>query len=177
MPMLLAGRPVGEERLPAETAVYDLLDQLHIPYWRVDHPAAYTMEDCRETDRLLEAAICKNLLLCSAHQTAFYLLMLRGDKHLQTKMLARQIGCSRLSFAPPAALVRLLGLQPGAVSVLGLMNDREHAVRLLIDRDVAEAPFLGCHPCVNTTSLRLRTEDILSRFLPHTGHDYTLVSV
>lgn len=173
------GRPSDPTgRAPQELAVYDLLDRLEISYERVDHAAAFTMQDCEAIDRVLApAAVCKNLFLCNAQKSDFYLLMLRADKKLKTKVLSAQIGSARLSFAPEEHLPALLGLIPGSVSVLGLMNDRAGRVRLLIDQDLLSSEWVGCHPCVNTASLRLRIVDLLECFLPAVGHDYRTVQL
>ncbi len=158
-------------RLEREMAVYDFLDGLQISYQRVDHEAAYTMEACRAVDRVLApAVICKNLLLCNRQKTQFYLLMLREDKQFRTAELSKQIGSSRLSFAPPEEMERLLKCNPGSLSVLGLMNDTTHAVRLLVDSDLLASEMFGCHPCINTSSLRLHMCDLIERFLPAVGH-------
>ena len=174
---LETGRPSDTSgRLEREVAVYDLLDRLGVSYDRVDHEPAMTMEICQEIDKVLQAEICKNLFLCNTQQTAFYLLMLREDKRFRTKDISAQIGSARLSFAPEERLPELLGLTPGSVSVLGLMNDREGRVRLLIDRDILSSEWVGCHPCINTSSLRLRVRDLTDRFLPAVAHDYTPVT-
>ncbi len=163
------------ERLIREQKCYALLEELGIEYERIDHAPAMTMEVCREIDRVLEAAICKNLLLCNRQKTAFYLLMLRGDKVFHTKDLSAQIQSSRLSFASPEDMEQLLGCTPGSASVLGLMNDTEGRVRLLIDGDVLESEWIGMHPCINTSSLRIRREDLTERILPEMRHGYTVV--
>jgi hypothetical protein len=93
-----------------------------------------------------------------------------SDLRANRNKLSKQIGSSRLSFATAEDLEQLLGVQPGSASVLGLLNDKEHRVILVLDRAVAESRWFGCHPCRNTSSLRLRTEDVLEKFLPHTGH-------
>lgn len=175
--ILHSGRPLSTEgRLPRELRVYDLLDKLLIPYTRLDHDAAFTMEACHDIDRLLDIHVCKNLFLRNSQRTGFYLLMMPGEKKFRTALLSRQIGSSRLSFAEPEYMEKLLDIAPGSVSVLGLMNDRRHQVKLLIDEDVVNGhEFMGCHPCVNTSSLKLRVSDILEKFLPYTGHSYTLV--
>lgn len=171
------GRPADTAgRLAKEIAVYDFLNHLGIAYERVDHEAAFTMEACRAVDEVLApAVICKNLLLTNAQKTHFYLLMIREDKKFKTKEISSQIGSARLSFAPESYMEAFLDVTPGSVSVMGLMNDREHRVRLLIDEDVLAADLVGCHPCINTSSLRLSVSDLLTRFLPATGHDYTPV--
>ena len=168
---LLQGRPeTNAGRLPKEIRVYDLLDQLGVGFQRVDHPAAMTMEDCAAADAVLEATICKNLLLCNRQATAFYLLMLPGDKPFKTSQLSKMIGASRLSFASPEHMLALLDITPGSVSVMGLMNDPDNRVQLVMDEDVLAGEFIGCHPCINTSSLRLKTEDLLQTVLPALRH-------
>lgn len=175
---IFTGRPENcAERLAKEVRCYDLLDSLGIVYRRADHPAAMTMEACVQIDQAFGAEICKNLLLCNRQKTDFYLLTMPGDKPFQTKVLSRQLGTARLSFAPAELMEGLIGCAPGSASVLGLAYDTEHRVRLLMDREVYEAAWFGCHPCKNDASLRIRTEDLLRVFLPHTGHDVTVVDL
>lgn len=178
-PRLHEGRPQDSSgRLEKELRTYDLLDSLGIPYHRMDHGPAATIECCGDIEERLGIDICKNLFLCNAQKTRFYLLAMPGRKKFKTALLSKQIGSSRLSFAGPEHMEELLGLTPGSVSILGLMNDREGRVELLIDRDVVEGrEFIGCHPCINTSSLRIRTADILDRFLPYIHHGYTLVDL
>ena len=168
---LIHGRPqTNEGRLPKEIRVYDLLDNLGIDYDRVDHEEAMTMEVCAAIDEVLEATICKNLLLCNRQGTAFYLLMLPGNKVFKTSVLSKQIGSSRLSFASSEAMEELLDITPGSVSVMGLMNDHDNRVQLLMDQDVLKGEFIGCHPCINTSSLRFRTTDLIEKIIPAMGH-------
>ena len=175
---LNVGRPQDcEKRLAREIRVYDLLDRLGIEYERLDHDAADTMEVCREIEASLGALICKNLFLCNRQGTAFYLLMMPGDKPFRTKELSAQIQSSRLSFASAEKMEELLDIHPGAVSVMGLANDMENAVSLLIDEDVLKEEYLGCHPCVNTASLRLRVRDVIDKFLPVVHHTYQTVKL
>lgn len=175
---LCQGRPADTAgRLEREMAVYDLLDSLRIPYQRTDHEPADTMEACNQIDRILDVIICKNLFLCNRQQTRFYLLMMPGDKPFKTKDLSAQIGSSRLSFAGEAHMEQYLHIRPGAVSVMGLMNDTENHVQLLIDREVVRDEFLGCHPCVNTSSLKMKTQDVLHIFLPAVHHEALLVDL
>ena len=162
------GRPADcDRRLEKETRVYDLLDSLGVEYQRIDHEAAMTMEACAAIDEALGAVICKNLLLCNRQKTDFYLLMMPGGKPFKTSELSKKIGTSRLSFAPGEYMEELLDITPGSLSVLGLMNDKDRRVRLLIDRDLLQGDTIGCHPCINTSSLRLRTADLLEKILPH----------
>ena len=174
---LYYGRPENTgERLEKEVRVYDLLDELRITYERVDHEPANTMEACKEIDKILApAVICKNLFLCNSQKTRFYLLMIREDKKFKTKDISKQINSSRLSFAPEEKMLEYLDITPGSVSVLGLMNDKENRVQLLVDEDVLQSEYFGCHPCVNTSSLRVKTEDIFGKFLQAVNHDYMTV--
>ena len=169
--LLEKGRPANcVGRLEKEMRVYDFLDNLGISYGRVDHEAAMTMEACAEIDRVMQSAMCKNLLLCNRQCTDFYLLMLPGEKIFKTKELSKQIGSSRLSFAGGAYMEEYLDITPGSLSVLGLMNDKENKVQLLIDEELLTAEYIGCHPCVNTSSLKLKTEDLLNTIIPAMGH-------
>ena len=175
---LQKGRPADTAgRLEKEIRTYDLLDRLGVEYERIDHEPAMTMEDCKEVDQLLEAVICKNLFLCNRQKTAFYLLMIPDTKVFHTKDLSAQIGSARLSFAKPEYMEEFLDITPGSVSVMGLMNDKEHRVQLLIDEDLLNQAYLGCHPCINTSSLRIKTDDILNVFLPAVHHQARYVKL
>ena len=177
-PTRYAGRPADPAgRIPQELACYDLLDQLGIPYDRVDHDPADTIEDCVAIEEYLGAPICKNLVLCNRQKTAFYLLRMDGQKPFRTKELSARIGSSRLSFAPAEEMERLLGVTPGSATILALMNDRDHQVRLILDKSVAEAEFFGCHPCINTSTLRLSMREMREKFLPHLGITPTVVDL
>ena len=173
---LMNGRPENTDgRLPREIRTYDFLDSLGISYQRTDHEHADTMEACNAIDAVLGVLICKNLFLCNRQQTKFYLLMMPGDKVFKTKELSSQIGSARLSFAPAEKMLEYLDIEPGAVSVMGLMNDKEHTVQLLIDEDVLAGEYIGCHPCVNTSSLKIKTTDLTEKFLPAVGHTPLIV--
>ena len=190
------GRPDKERR------VYELLEKLGIPFEGVDHEAAFTIEACRGIEDELGIMPCKNLFLCNRQKTAFYLLLMPGDKKFLTKDLSHQLGISRLSFAGPEYMEQYLDITPGSVSVMGLMNDTEHKVNLVIDGDILRSvsvmglmndtehkvnlvidgdilrsEYIGCHPCINTASLKIRTQDILEKFLPSTGHTWTAVEL
>lgn len=172
------GRPIDiSDREAKEIRVYDLLDSLGVEYERVDHEAAMTMEICRDIDASLGAVICKNLFLCNRQATDFYLLMMPDDKPFKTKDISAQIGSSRLSFATAEHMEKYLDITPGSVSVMGLMNDKEGAVRLLIDEDVLAADYFGCHPCVNTSSLKISVADLKKKIIPALSHPYTVVKL
>ena len=176
--VLQKGRPADTTgRLDKEIRTYDLLDSLGVEYDRVDHAPAMTMEDCKEVDEILESMVCKNLFLCNRQKTQFYLLMMPGDKPFKTKEITSQIGSARLSFASPEDMEKYLDIRPGAVSVMGLMNDHENHVQLLVDEDVMKGEYLGCHPCVNTSSMKVRTEDIFGKFLEAVHHDMIKVTL
>lgn len=178
MTELLSGRPLSAEgREAREMEAYDFLDRLNISYTRVDHAPAATMEDCLAVEAVLGTAICKNLFLTNRQHTAYYLLLMPGDKPFKTKDLSAQIDTARLSFASPEEMERLLGTTPGSASILGLMHDRDREVALLIDRDILAADRIGAHPLVNTASLGLSVCDLLEIFLPAVGHTYRTVTL
>ncbi len=173
---LFNGRPMDlPERLPKEQRVYAFLDGLDIPYSRVDHEAADTMELCLDIEKTLGAPICKNLLLCNRQCTAFYLLLMPGEKNFRTSVLSKEIGTARLSFASGEYMEKFLDITPGSLSVLGLMNDGERVVQLLIDEDVLRQEYFGCHPCINTSSLKLKTDDVMQKILSALGYTPRIV--
>lgn len=175
---LYDGRPKEVAgRLEKEIRVYDLLDSLKIPFQRTDHDAADTMEACNEIDAILDVLICKNLFLCNSQKTKFYLLMMPGDKKFKTKDLSKQINSARLSFAGPEYMEEYLNIEPGSVSIMGLMNDTRNQVQLLIDKPVLQGEYLGCHPCVNTSSIKLKVRDVMDKFLPAVGHEAIVVTL
>lgn len=172
------GRPATNEgRLEKEIRCYDLLDSLGIEYGRVDHEPAMTMEACEIIDKTLEATMCKNLMLCNRQCTVFYMLLTPGEKVFKTSELSKKIGSSRLSFAKGEYMEQFLDITPGSLSILGLMNDKEHHVNLLIDEDVLKGEYIGVHPCMNTSSLRIRTSDMMQKLIPAMGHEPTIVSL
>ena len=175
-PVYHNSRPEGE-LLPQEAAAFDLLDRLGVDYDRVSHDAAFNMDLCAEVGRALDVSVCKNLFLCNRQKTQFYLLCMPPDKPFHTKDLSAQIGSARLSFGPEELLWELLRCTPGSASVLGLANDTENRVQLLMDREVYDAACFSCHPCICTSTLRLRTADVLERLLPATGHPPIIVEL
>ena len=173
---LYTGRPEkADGRLPREIRTYDYLDRLGISYFRTDHDRADNMEACNVIDAVLGVIICKNLFLCNRQKTAFYLLVMPGDKPFKTKELSKQMNISRLSFADETYMKELLDIYPGSVSVLGLMNDKEHRVQLVIDEDVLKEAYFGCHPCANTSSLRFKTADLTDKIIPALGAEPIIV--
>lgn len=173
---IYTARPT-DKRLPKEERVYDLLERLDVPFERVDHNAVGTIEGCAEIEKLLDIEICKNLFLRNSKGDQYYLLMLPGGKHLVTKDLAKKIGSTRLSFGTPEKMEEYLDITPGSVSVLGLMNDHENNIQLLVDNDIKKWEYFGCHPCINTSSLKIKTADLFSKILPAVGHEPVFVDI
>ena len=173
---LCHGAP-AEKRAENEQAVYDFLDRHGIPFTRVDHPPVHTMEDCLAADAILNVEMCKNLFLCNSQKTSFYLLLLPGNKPFKTKVFSKLLGVSRLSFAPPEKMEEYLHISPGAVSPMGLVFDSAKDVTLVMDEDVKKMAMLGCHPCVNTSSIAFSMADFLEKFLPAAGHQITFVNL
>ena len=171
---VFSGRP-ADERTSPEKECYDFLDSLGIDYRRADHDQAFTMDDCIAVGNKLGVSICKNLFLTNRQKTKFYLLLMPGDKEFRTKNLSAQIGSARLSFADEETMQRLIGTAPGSASILGLMNDKENQVRLLIDKDVLSAEFFGCHPCRNSSSLCFSTSELTGKVIPALAHEVTEV--
>ena len=175
---LVKGRPTDKtNRLQKEIETYDFLDSLGIEYHRIDHEAAFTMEVCEEIDKVLGGKTCKNLFLCNRQKTAFYLLLMPGDKPFKTKDLSAQIGSSRLSFGTEEDMLTLLNLTPGSVTILGLMYDTEHKVKLLVDEEVFDDEYFGCHPCINTSSIKMKTSDVFDKVIPAMTPDCIKVSL
>ena len=172
------GRPeTNGGRLQKEIAVYDLLDELQISYERVDHPVLMTIADCAEVDQTLHITICKNLFLCNHQKTDFYLLMMPGEKKFVTKDVCKKIPSPRLSFADESYMEEFLNITPGSVSIMGLMNDKDNAVRLLVDEDLLKEEWIGCHPCVNTSSIRVKTKDMFDTVMKAMHHEMTVVKL
>ena len=173
---LCTGRP-EDKRIDKEERCYALLESLSLDYWRVDHDYADTIEACHEIEKVLGCNICKNLLLTNRQQTEVYLLLMPGDKPFKTKILSKQIGTARLSFATAEQMERFLDITPGSVSVLGLMNDKQGLVHLLIDKDLLKDEYFGCHPCINSSTLKIKTSDVIEKLIPAMDHPITYVEL
>jgi len=176
MPTLEKGRPADQSgRLEKEIKTYDLLDRLGIEYERIDHEPLFTIEACMEVDRALGVEICKNLLLTNKQKTRYYMLVMPGYKRFDTKAVSKALGVARLSFAPGEKMVELLDITPGSLTVFGLPNDTEHQVTLVIDRDILDLEYFAAHPCINTSSLKLRTADLMQVYLPAIGREPVII--
>lgn len=177
-PVLHSGRPTNfDERIEKEQRVYELLDSLGIEYQRADHDPADTIDDCLKVEEIIGVDICKNLFLCNRQMTKFYMLLMPGKKPFKTKDLSQQIGSARLSFAPAEKMLEYLDITPGSVSIMGLMNDKDCEVTLLLDRDIANSEYVRCHPCINTSTLKIKTSDIIEKYLPAVKHSYMTVDL
>lgn len=177
-PTLYEGAPDGEAvRDEEERACYELLDALAIPFLRVDHDAADTIEDCKLVEEVIGVHICKNLFLQNRQGTEFYLLMMPGDKAFRTAEVSKLLGVARLSFSTPEKMREMLGCTPGSVSILGLMNDREKKIHLLVDEDVWNAEYIRCHPLKNTSTLKIATRCVRDVFLKHLGYTPTVLRI
>lgn len=174
---LFYSKPTSENRLQKEIETYNILDELNIQYTGINHDEAFTIEALQEVEKLLEVKVCKNLFLCNSQKTKFHLLIMPGEKKFLTKNLSKQINSARLSFADGRFMEELLNITPGSLSILGLIFDKERKINLIIDKEVLEYEYLGFHPCVNTATLKIKTSDIIEKFLPHTGHETTIVEL
>jgi Ala-tRNA(Pro) deacylase len=167
----------NDNRLQKELDTYEVLDRLEMSFLGIDHAPAMTMEDLQAVESILDVKVCKNLFLCNTQKTKFYMLVMPGDKKFLTKDLSKQINSARLSFADGSYMEELLNITPGSLSIFGLMYDKENMVTLVIDKDVLKEEYFGCHPCINTSTLKIKTEDILNKFLPFAVHEPVLVEL
>ncbi len=175
---MYSGRPENEcGRTQKETAVYDLLDSLGIEYERVDHDPADTIEDCKAVEDVIGVGICKNLFVCNRQKTDYYMVMMSGEKPFRTADISKKLGVSRLSFASAEDMESMLGVTPGSVTVMALKNDRERRVTLVIDRDIVNGEYIRCHPCINTSTLKIKTNDLLRVFLMHVKHTPRIIDI
>ena len=162
---------------PLQRQVYETLAGLDMPFMRVDTTPAVTMEDCIPIDRELQVQTVKTLFLCNRQQTAYYLFVTPGDKPFRTKDVSHALGVSRLSFAPAECLPQMLGTIQGATTVFSVLLDTARDVTLVFDRQAIQTEWYGCTDGTTTGYMRIRTCQLLQRFLPHAGHGYTVVDV
>ena len=175
-PILYEGRP-KEKRIEKEERVYDLLDKLYIPYMRVDHSPANTIEDCKQVETVIGVQICKNLFLTNRTKSKFFILLMPAAKPFKTSVVSKLLDSSRLSFASQEYMAEFLDITPGSVSIMGLMNDSDNNVQLAVDRDIAQSEYIRCHPCINTSTLKIATKDIFEKFLPHINHEAIIIDI
>ena len=157
--------------------VYETLEKLSIPYFRVDTDEAITMEDCIAIADKLNTPVVKTLFLCNRQQTNFYLFVTTSEKAFSTKNFSRAMGISRVSFASPEQLESMLGTKVGSASVLSLLHDPEQRVHLVLDRQVLIEPWFGCSDTTTTGYMKLVTDEMLHKFLPHVDHLPTIINI
>ncbi len=175
---LYKGRPTTDEgRQEREIRVYDYLDSLGIEYFRIDHEPIFSDNECEAVEKVLDNVICKNIFLCNRQKTSFYMLVMPAHKRFNTSHVSHLLNSSRLSFGTAEDMLRLLDVTPGSVSIMALMNDRDNRVQLVIDKELLEHEDFGCHPCKNTSSLRLKRTDVFDKFLKSVGHKPIFISL
>ena len=156
-----------------EEAIYDVLEKLGIEFSRLDRIEGDS--ESEEVYGILGIRHLKNLLLCNAQKTNFYLLVMPADVPFKSSVLSKQLGTSRFSFAPEEYLMQFLHAKSGTSSILGLIFDKEHSVKLVIDERILDEKYFGCLPCTDSASLKFERDDILVKLLAFTGHSYTVV--
>ncbi len=166
-----------DKRSKIEMDTFKTLKKLNIPFTRVDNDVAHTMEECVEIDKAMDVTVWKNIFLCNQKKSSFFLLVMPPDKELDTKILEEKIGVSKLSFATEDKMMEHLGSTPGSASIMGLMNDLDDYVQLLVDKEVAETEYYGCNVGVNTTHIKVPTKLLLEKFVPHTYHRVKIVEL
>lgn len=162
---------------PTEKKVFKTLDKLKIPYECVTNDVVEAMEECKEIDAKLGTEIRKSIFLCNKKKTSFFLVVMPAEKSLDTAALSSKIGVPHLSFAAPEYMQEHLGSLPGSASVMGLINDEDDYVQLIVDKEVADEEWFGCNPGINTAHLKMKTSDLLNKFLPHIRHKAKIMAL
>ena len=152
-----------------------LFKDLDLPCRLYLHPAVMTVEEAEREGRDIEGLHCKCLFLCDKDKR-HWLVAASAEKKLDLKLLAERLGCKRLRFGDPERMYELLGIRPGGVTPLGVVNDREGAVTLVLEKAMLEAPLVNYHPLVNTATVGISPADLL-RFAEHTGHTPVIVDL
>jgi len=178
-------RPTGGQRvryhanytsLAAMSDIFEFLGANGIAHTRTDHPAVFTVEESKRLVPALPATQTKNLFLRDQKGIRHFLVVVGHDKHVDLKALAPVVRATKLSLGSPERLLTHLGIEPGSVSLLALVNDRNRRVEVFIDRELWQAEALACHPLVNTATLVIAHEGIV-RFLQATGHEAHIITV
>ena len=164
-----------KNKLQKET--YKALAQLKISFERVDTDEAVTMDDCVLIDQKLNMKMVKTLFLCNRKKTIFYLFITTGEKAFDTKNFSNALGISRVSFGPAEMMEEMLGNKVGAATVFGTLLDLDRDVQVIIDKEVADEEYYGCSDGTTTCYMKIRTEDIMNRFLPFAKHKPVIVEI
>jgi Ala-tRNA(Pro) deacylase len=161
---------------PQEQAVRARLRDLGIAFVCHEHPPVATVDEALQHWAGIDATHCKNLFLRNQKGNRHYLVVLTASKKANLRAVADQIGDGKLSFASPERLMAHLGLTPGSVSPFGLINDHDHVVRVVLDRDFQASPRLAFHPNINTATFTIASEDF-ARFLEACGNPVQHVTI
>lgn len=159
-----------EERSSLEMKTYQILDKLNIKYERIDHEAVSSMEECVEVNKKLKVEIRKNIFLCNSKKTTFFLFVLPANKPFDTKKFCQKLGLSHVSFANEEYMEKYLGTKPGSATIMGLLCDEDDYVQVILDKEIIEEEYFGCNPGQNTSHIKIKTEDLLKKFLPYVKH-------
>ena len=164
-------------RTELQKSVYETFEKLNIPFERVDTDEAVTMDDCVAINDKLDMKMVKTLFLCNRQQTDFYLFVTRGDKPFRSKDFSHALDIARVSFAPAELLLDMLQTPVGATTVLSMLVDTENRVKVVLDSEVVREEWYGCSDGTTTGYLKIRTTDIVHRFLDYTNHKPMIVSI
>lgn len=160
----------------SEKGVYDYLKMLEIPFILYRHEESPTTDHVAKLDQNIRGRHCKNLFLRNSVGDKLFMLIAPYDKAIDTKIVARTIGSTRLSFADPEKMRYYLQLEPGSVSPFGLINDAENVISVLLDQDICSYEFINFHPNVNTATLSLAFTDF-EKYLNHVGNSWQALEI
>lgn len=157
--------------------VYKTLDELNIAYERVDTDEVITMEDCLEVNKKLDMKMVKTLFLCNRQKTEFYLFITEGDKKFDSKKFSSLLDIARVSFAPAELMDEMLGTKIGAATVFSSLIDVENQVKIVFDQAVLNEEYYGCSDGTTTGYMKIKTDDIVNKVLPHSKHEATIINM
>lgn len=166
-----------KEKHGLEGKVHQLLNELKIDFWWVDNDEVSSMEECIEINNSLGAEIVKTVFLCNRQKTIFYLMILPPNKPFDSKAFSAAMNAPRLSFASGELMEQYLGVTPGSATIMGLINDTDNNIELVIDKDIAEKEWFACNPGTNKSHIKLKTSDLLGKVLPSINHIPKVISL
>ncbi|MBT2259785.1 YbaK/EbsC family protein (plasmid) [Priestia megaterium] len=162
---------------PLQESTYLALQQLNIPFQRVDTDEAITMDDCTLINNKLNMKMVKTLFLCNRQQTSFYLFITKGDKPFRSKDFSSALNIARVSFAPEELMKEMVGTKIGAATVFSALLDKNNNVQIVFDKDVMSEEWYGCSDGTTTGYMKVKTEQIINDFLPYTNHKVSIIEV
>ena len=172
------GRPEDFDKRPEkEQRVYEFLDELGIDYLYLDHQEEFSMGDAADADEAIGVVGAKNVFLRDKKRRNYFLILVNGTKRIDLKPISELTGIKKLTFCHEDDLDEVLGLTPGAVTPLGLLNDPEGRVQLIIDESLQDEELFAMHPCVNTVTIRMSNQDFMNTVIPAMGHEPIFVAV